>query len=88
MDPLELVPLDEECLWALPATLEACEGDKFEVKDEPPDKALDVGTEAKFELLPLPLLVGFKLADADLLVDGMEEGGVCEGRECGYPGKA
>ncbi len=80
IDPLALFPLEVECLCELLVNVEAVEDDEFEVKDELTDDALDVGPDVEFELLPLTLLVGLNMLDADLLVDGMEEGDACVGR--------
>ena len=80
IDPLALFPLDEECLCVLLASVE--EGDDVETEeaDELAEEFLEVGTDAEFEPLPLILFVGLTTPGVDLFVDGIEEGGVCEGR--------
>lgn len=87
IDPLALFPLDEECLCVLLASVEAGEDDETEETDELAEEALEVGPDVEFELLPLILFVGLNTPGVDLLVDGIEEGGVCEGRAWGYPGR-
>ena len=83
---MELFPLDDECLCVLPSSAEDGEVEEFELTDEPPLEALDVGPDVEFELAPFKLVVEPSPLDVDLVVDGMEEGGACEGREWGYPG--
>ena len=88
IDPLALFPLDEECLCTLLAVVEAGEDDEFEETDELAEEPLDVGTDVEFVLLPLVLLGGLNTPGVDLLLDGVEEAGGCDGRAWGYPGKA
>ena len=87
IDPLALFPLDVECLCVLLASVEAGDDEETEETDELVEEALEVGPDVEFELLPLILFVGLNTPAVDLLLDGVDEGGVCEGRACGYPGR-
>ena len=79
MDPLALFPLDDECLWVLLLNVDVGNDEEL-VVDEDPVEALDVGPDVVLELLPLMLLLGLETICVGLLLDGNEEGGVCDGR--------
>ena len=87
IDPLALFPLDEECLCTILAVVEGGEDDEFEETDELAEEPLGVVTDVEFVLLPLVLLGGLNTPGVDLLLDGVDEFGGCEGRAWGYPGK-